>query len=129
MSVQVELVSPEAVIYSGEAERVIVRTVGGGDIAFLADHEPFLGALEIGKVRILTEEGREEVVAVHRGFVEVANSRVIVLSDIAELADDIDPARAERSKAEAEEKLRTDPDDERAQEELARANLRLEVAR
>jgi len=125
---QVELVSPESVLYSGEAEMVVCRTVGGGDIAFLAGHEPFLGALEIAKVRVLLEGGGEEVVAVHRGFVEVANDRVIVLSDIAELAEEIDRARAERARAEAEAALAADPDDEDAAEALARAELRLDVA-
>jgi len=128
MSVRVELVSPESVIYSGDAQMVVCRTVGGGDIAFLAGHEPFLGALDIAKVRVIHEDDSEEVVAVHRGFVEVANDRVIVLSDIAELAAGIDRGRAERSKADAEAQLAVDPDDERAAEELARAELRLEVS-
>ena len=38
MPLQVELVSPERLLYSGEADQVIARTVGGGDIAFLAGH-------------------------------------------------------------------------------------------
>ena len=40
---QVEVVSPEAVSYTGEAEMVIARTVGGGDIAFQTGHVPFIG--------------------------------------------------------------------------------------
>src|SRR5437763_901662 len=44
MAMHVELVSPERILYSGDAEMVICRTIGGGDIAFLADHAPFLGA-------------------------------------------------------------------------------------
>src|SRR5438270_12601428 len=47
----VELVSPELILYSGDAEMVICCTVGGGDIAFLADHAPFLGALVDSDVR------------------------------------------------------------------------------
>ncbi|MBV8984761.1 MAG: F0F1 ATP synthase subunit epsilon, partial [Acidimicrobiia bacterium] len=42
---QVELVSPERVLYSGQASFVRVRTVGGGEIAFLTGHAPFIGAL------------------------------------------------------------------------------------
>jgi len=124
----VEVVSPEAVQYSGEAEMVVCRTVGGGDIAFMAGHEPFLGALDIAQVRVLLEGGGTQVVAVHRGFVEVANDRVIVLSDIAELAEDVDRLRAERAKGAAESTLASDPDDEDAAEALARAELRLVVA-
>ena len=97
----VELVSPERILYSGEAEMVVARTVDGGEIAFLAGHAPFLGALGEGMVRIKTSSG-EQVAAVHGGFVEVRDNRVIVLSDVAELAADIDVERARRAKAAAE---------------------------
>ena len=50
MTLQVELVSPERILWTGEADMVIARTVGGGDIAFLSGHAPFVGALDIGKV-------------------------------------------------------------------------------
>ena len=50
MSLQVELVSPERILYSGQADMVIARTVGGGEIAFLTGHAPFVGALD--EVRI-----------------------------------------------------------------------------
>ena len=44
----VEVVSPERVLFSGEATQVITRTLGGGEIAFLSGHAPFLGALSDG---------------------------------------------------------------------------------
>jgi F-type H+-transporting ATPase subunit epsilon len=99
--VHVELVSPERILYSGDAEMVVCRTVDGGEIAFLSGHAPFLGALGEGMVRIKTSSG-EEVAAVHGGFVEVRDNRVIVLSDVAELAADIDVDRARRAKEAAE---------------------------
>ena len=69
MALQVELVSPERILFSGEAEMVIARTVGGGDIAFLTGHAPFLGALDVGVVRIQVPGGaKEERAAVHGGF-------------------------------------------------------------
>jgi F-type H+-transporting ATPase subunit epsilon len=123
---QVELVSPERILYSGEAEMVICRSTDG-DIAFLADHAPFIGALEIGVVRIKTTGGGEEVAAVHGGFVEVRDNRVIILSDVAELASQIDVERARRQKDEAEEKLRQDHDAD-GESQLRRAHVRLEVA-
>ena len=52
VTLHVELVSPERMLYSGEASMVDRRTVGGGDIAFLTGHAPFLGALEPGVVRV-----------------------------------------------------------------------------
>jgi len=123
----VEVVSPERVLYSGEADMLVCRT-SEGEIAFLPGHVSFLGALGIGVVRSLLPNEGEQAIAVHGGFVEVANDRVIVLSDVAELADQIDVARAERARQRAEEQLSTHPDDEVAQAALLRATTRLEVA-
>jgi F-type H+-transporting ATPase subunit epsilon len=127
--VEVQLVSPEQVLYVGEADMVIARTLGGGEIAFLRGHAPFLGALADSSVRlVLSGGGQQERFAVHGGFVEVAGDRVIVLSDVAELASDIDTDRARAAKARAEEALRMNADDEEAEAALKRAEVRLEVA-
>lgn len=127
-TMEVELVSPERILYSGEATRVILRTVGGGDIAFLPGHAPFIGALDIHSVRIHLESNEEVVVAVHGGFVEVSANRVTILSDVAELADQIDEERARQAEETADAAVRADADDEEAQAALKRATLRLEVA-
>jgi F-type H+-transporting ATPase subunit epsilon len=126
--VQVQLVSPEQVLYTGEARMVIVRTLGGGDIAFEDNHAPFLGALATWPARVRFEDGSQQWFAVHGGFVEVGHNEVIILSDVAELPADIDVDRAGAAKARAEEALRADPDDEAARAALARAEVRLEVA-
>jgi F-type H+-transporting ATPase subunit epsilon len=123
----VDIVSPERVLYTGDGDMVVCRT-SEGEIAFLPEHVPFLGALGIGVVRILLPQQGEQAAAVHGGFVEVANDRVIVLSDVAELADHIDVDRARRARERAEERLAADPDDEEAQAALLRATTRLEVA-
>ncbi|HEV3226425.1 MAG TPA: ATP synthase F1 subunit epsilon, partial [Acidimicrobiales bacterium] len=91
----VELVSPERILFTGQASFVRARTIGGGEIAFLTGHAPFIGALEICVVKIITESGAEQFIAVHGGFVELSDDRVTILSDVAELADDIDVHRAE----------------------------------
>ena len=127
MPLQVELVSPERILYSGEAEMVIARTTGGGDIAFLTGHAPFIGALAVWPVRIKPTSGDEEVAAVHGGFVEVRDDRVIILSDVAELASQIDVDRARRAKDHAEEQLRHQ-NDAQCEAELERAHVRLQVA-
>ncbi len=127
MPLNVEVVSPERVLYSGEADMVVCRTTDG-EIAFLPGHAPFLGALGIGVVRSILPEQGEQAIAVHGGFVEVANDRVIVLSDVAELADQIDVERARRALQRADERLAESPDDEEAQAALLRARTRLEVA-
>jgi F-type H+-transporting ATPase subunit epsilon len=124
----VELVSPERILFSGQASFVRVRTVGGGEIAFLTGHAPFIGALDICAVKLITDGGAEQLVAVHGGFVEVSDDRVTILSDVAELAEDIDVGRAEQARTQAESDVRADPDDEEAQAALKRAEIRIEVA-
>ncbi|MDE0803077.1 MAG: ATP synthase F1 subunit epsilon [Acidimicrobiales bacterium] len=126
MPMQVELVSPEKILWSGEAEMVITRTMGGGDIAFLPGHAPFVGALGIGAMTIRPTDGNDEHVAVHGGFVEVSNNTVTILSDVAEMQDHIDHDRAVRAKEAAEAELRKEHDRE-ADAQLRRAEVRLEV--
>ena len=123
----VQVVSPERVLYSGDAEMVVCRT-SDGEIAFLPGHVPFLGALSIAKVRALLPGGADQVIAVHRGFVEVSHDDVIVLSDVAELPEEIDVPRAQDAKERAEAEVAANEDDEAATDALARAELRLEVA-
>jgi F-type H+-transporting ATPase subunit epsilon len=127
MSFTVQLVSPEQVLFEGEADMVICRTLGGGDIAFLDGHAPFLGALAIWPVRLKTADG-DVSFASHGGFVQVGSGGVIVLSDVAELAGDIDVERARTALAAAEAALAADADDVVAASAAQRARTRLEVA-
>jgi len=122
----VELVSPELILYSGDAEMVICRTVGGGDIAFLADHAPFLGALDDAIVRIRKTDGEWEEAAVHGGFVHVRDNTVILLSDLAELASQIDFERARRDRDELERKV-METDDAAVAARLQRMHVRLSL--
>jgi len=106
---------------------VVCRTAGG-DVAFLPKHAPFLGALGVAQVRVILPESGKQVIAVHEGFVEVGNDRVIVLSDIAELPEQIDAARAQAAKDRALAALAANAEDHEAAAALARAELRLSVA-
>ena len=132
MPLDVQVVTPERILYTGEARMVVARTIGGGDIAFMAGHVQFLGALAIWPVRVLQEGGGEETFAVHGGFVEVSEDVVSVLSDVAEAADQIDVERARRAKEKAEQAVRDAGSDEDALEAaeaaLMRATVRLDVA-
>jgi F-type H+-transporting ATPase subunit epsilon len=121
---QVEVVSPERVLYSGEATMVITRTLGGGEIAFLPDHAPFLAALAENHTRINTDGGDTVHVAVHGGFVEVSNNKVSVLSDVAELGETIDVARAREARERAEARIGRGENGE-AEAALRRADARL----
>jgi F-type H+-transporting ATPase subunit epsilon len=93
-TMQVELVSVERPIWSGEATAVFARTLDG-DLGILPGHTPLLGALEPGYTVRIDREGEDSLrVAVHGGFLSVRQDTVAVLAEMAETADEIDVARA-----------------------------------
>jgi F-type H+-transporting ATPase subunit epsilon len=124
----VEVVSPESVSYTGEAEMVIARTVDGGDIAFQSGHVPFIGTLAVWSVDVVKENGERDTFAVHRGFVQVSGTQVTILSDVSEAKTQIDVSRAEVARDAAQAALIADAADEAAAADLGRAELRLRVA-
>lgn len=94
---QVELVSVERPLWSGDATAVYARTTEG-EIGIMAGHSPLLGALAPGwLVRIQQSQGDELRVAVHGGFLSVRPDGVSVLAEMAETADEIDVARARQA--------------------------------
>lgn len=128
MTLQVQVVSPERILWTGDAELVTARTVEGGDITFLTGHAPFVGALEVGKVTVRPDGGDDVHFAVHGGFVEVSNNEVSLVTDVAEHADAVDIERAQAAIAAANAALAQDPADASAVAAKRRAELRLEVA-
>src|ERR1700710_1366999 len=120
-TMQVELVSIEAAIWSGEATAVYGRTVNG-ELGILPGHLPLLGALAPGyPVRIEQDGGEELVVAVHGGFLSVRPDGVSVLAEQAELAGDIDVSRARDALNRADQE---DDGDAQAARDRALARLR-----
>ncbi len=125
-TMKVEVVSPERVLFSGVATQLITRTESGGEIAFLPGHTSFLGVLTENHTRIFLEDGRVQSVAVHGGFVEASGGHVTLLSDNAELAEDIDVARARAAKERAEaEGARNEGATAAVEADLRRAHARL----
>jgi F-type H+-transporting ATPase subunit epsilon len=76
--VNVAVVSPEQVLFEGEATQVITRTTEG-DVAFLAGHTPFLGTLAAGQTRVYLADGSVHRFDIAAGFVEVAHDTVSIL--------------------------------------------------
>jgi F-type H+-transporting ATPase subunit epsilon len=126
-AMQVELVSPERVLFSGEATMVVTRTLGGGDIAFQPGHAPLLAALTESHTRIYLVDGTVQDIAVHGGFVEVSNNKVSILSDVAEMSADIDVERARQAKEQAEAHIASEHNGD-AEATLRRAHARLAAA-
>lgn len=124
----VEVVSPAKVLYTGEAEMVVCRSVDG-EIAFLADHVPYLGALSACVVRVLPGGGGEETrIAISGGFVEVRDNRVVILADAATMSHEVDVELARSRRNEAETRMRDDPTDAAASAAFAEATSLLEAA-
>ena len=84
MTLQVELVSAEARVWSGSATRIIARTTEG-EMGVLTGHAPTLAVLAPGQVQILSENGEAVVVEVEDGFLSIDHDRVTVVSDTATL--------------------------------------------
>jgi len=104
---EVALVAVDREVYRGEATMVVARTTEG-EIGVLPGHTPLLGELADGGVVTITEAGGGSVVAaVHGGFLSITDEGVTILAEVAELATDIDVARAQS----ALEKARSEGDD------------------
>jgi F-type H+-transporting ATPase subunit epsilon len=115
---EVELVAPDRMIWSGEADMVIARTTDG-DIGILPGHEPTMGVLVEHPVRIRRTDEDELVAAVHGGFLAVTRDRVSILAEVVELADEIDTGRARNALEES-----GDDDEDKAAARRAKARLR-----
>lgn len=130
----VEIVSPQRMVFQGEAESV---TLPGTVAPFqvLYNHAPILTELEVGDIRIVDANGRETHIATTGGFAEVRDNRMTVIAEAAEAATEIDVKRAESARQRAAERVqssrqnpRGDIDQMRAEAALARAMNRLKVA-
>ena len=123
---QVELVSADRLVWSGEATMVIARTVEG-DVGVLPGHAPMLALMVDGIVDVTTVEGETWVAAVDAGFLSVANNLISILSEHAEMSHDIDleKARAELDRVRREGAV---DDDAAARAEAAWAEAQVRAA-
>ena len=128
----VSMVSADRQLYSGKAER-LVATAERGELGILAGHAPFLSILKAGQVRLTLPDGKEEVIYISGGFIEVQQGQTIILADDAERAEQLDEERVREARRRAEEKMRdkssTKLDLARAQAELAQTMAQLAAIR
>ncbi len=127
-SIKLDIVTAERVVYSEEVDAVIAPGVEG-QLGILPHHAPLMTTLEVGEL-LVRKGGEEFSLAISGGFLEVRPDRVIVLADAAERDEEIDLARAEEAKRQAQEKLsRRTPEVDVAQAEAAlrRSLVRLKV--
>ena len=110
------VITPEEVIYDGEADLVVAR-IADGDLGVLVDHSPLVSTVEVGEVRI--REGDEQLVyATSDGFFKVSENLVQVLVEEAVPVEEIDVGEAENRVEEAERALSEASDEDR--EEIER---------
>jgi len=124
---QVEVVSADRVVWSGESSNIIAKTVEG-EIGVLPGHEPVLGVLVPSAVVIFDEGGGREVVAVDGGFISVSQGRVSILSEYARMADEITVAQAEKELAEAQRILDSGEGGDEDRKHFLRATAQLRAA-
>ena len=127
---QLEIVTPEKTVYSGEVEQLRAPGTEGG-FGVLAGHHPMLASLRIGEMVFSEPKQGPKSVAISGGFAEVQRDRVTVLAETAEFAQDIDVNRAEAARERAREMLarrrEQQIDEARATLALARAVNRLRI--
>jgi F-type H+-transporting ATPase subunit epsilon len=129
-TVQVDIVSAEGEIHSGEASMVFVPAKMG-EIGIAPRHAPLLTALKPGEVRVQDTEGGELFFYITGGMLEVQPTLVTVLADTALRGEQLDEAAALASQQHAEEALKgasEETDIARAQQELAEARARYSAA-
>jgi F-type H+-transporting ATPase subunit epsilon len=125
----VELVSAERRVWSGEANFVVARTLDG-ELGILPGHISLLGVLAEGFiVRISGGEAGDGIeVAAHGGFLSVSNDVVTILTETAELSDEIDVDRARAALERAMTAAGAGDDEDASESAAARARARLAAA-
>lgn len=122
------IVTPERVFYEGEVSMVEFNTTEG-EIGIYKKHVPMTVIVSPGIVTI-TEADGTKVAALHAGFAEILQDKVVILAEIIEWPEEIDVERAKAAKSRAEERLRSktpETDILRAETALQRALARIHV--
>jgi F-type H+-transporting ATPase subunit epsilon len=109
-TLKLDIVTPDAVTFSGDVEMVTLPAVEG-EMGVYPQHVPLMTQIVPGEL-VVRREGHDTFMAVGDGFVEIASDHVAVLTDMAIPADQIDEAKAEEARRRAEDRLAERLDDE-----------------
>jgi F-type H+-transporting ATPase subunit epsilon len=125
-----EIITPERKVYEDDVDMVVAPATEGY-VGILPHHTPLFTTLGPGEFKV-KKGGVEEVLAVFGGFMDVRGDRVVVLTDAADLAHEIDASRAQEARERAQQVLAAGPasaaDEQRARAELQRALVRIRVS-
>lgn len=129
-TLKLEIVTPEAKIYSESVDMVTLPGVNG-EMGIYPMHVPLMTQVVAGELSV-RKDGRDHYLAIGEGFVEITGERVAVMTDMAIKADDIDEAKAEEARKRAEARLQEKISDEESatvQASLAHSLAQLKVKR
>ena len=125
-TIKLEIVTPDRSVLSEDAEYVGVPGTMG-QFGVMSNHIPLLSSLTIGSL-YYRNESQTKHVFVSGGFAEVSPESITILAESAEVADEIDPDRAQRAKERAEKRMQKQEEDinrTRAEAALYRAIERI----
>ena len=130
MTLHLEVVTPERLVYSDDVDGVQVPG-SDGELGILPHHTPLIATLGSGELRI-KKDSNEESIAVIGGFLQVRPDKVVVMAESADLASEIDLEKAQQARRDAEKAIEGavagTPDLSAARAELQRSLLRIRVA-
>ena len=121
-----EIVTPEARVYSDTIDAVVIPTTSG-EVGILPGHIPLLTQVEAGELRV-TKSGKDEHLIIGDGFAEIENDRVSILAENAITEETIDEHAAETARARAEEALKNRDSMDAEEIERVEAALRFSMA-
>ena len=133
---RLKIITPENIILDIETKGVFVRAIDG-ELGVLPGHIPLMTALDIGVASYILEDGTKEFISIIGGSFKVENDEVTILTEAAELSEDIDEAKANRDADRARAKLegmidqsidKHSPDYEKARLSLMKALARIKAA-
>ncbi|MEK7183786.1 MAG: ATP synthase F1 subunit epsilon [Patescibacteria group bacterium] len=124
-----KIITPERVVLEGEATSLSVMTESG-EITVLPGHIPLASLLRAGEMRVKTPEGKEELLAISTGLLEVQkNNQVVILANTAERSEELELSKIEAAKQKAEDALKNIRNREDVTFADAAAHLERELAR
>ncbi len=130
MPMQLQIITAEREVFSGEVDAMVVPGVAG-QLGILPNHAPLMTLLQPGELMVRAG-GEESFLALSGGYIEVLGNQVIILADAAEDVDEIDEARAQEAMEQAQQRIsnrESDVELEQAVASLRRAQVRVTVAR
>lgn len=130
MTLHLEIITPEKVVYQDEAVEVVVPTTNG-QIAILPNHTALFTKIAPGELIIKKNQGKDQFLAITGGFLELNNNKVSILADYAVRSEEIEVQKAQEAQKRAQKRMEekgTDRDFAEAEALFKRTILELKIA-